>query len=124
VCIPRIAERKIVTLLIAIQSGMLRVYLAADCHRSEPSARDPWFIGRGIGIPQCVGELFAKAVKSLWQIAEFSNRGKSSSRYLTLRVPLLEVSYICKELLYVVDFLGLNYTPMVSVETLSCDTVP
>jgi hypothetical protein len=51
---------------------------------------------------------------------------ESSPRHLTSKGPLFEASYIFEERLYKfkTNCLGLNYTPMVSVDTLSRDTIP
>jgi hypothetical protein len=59
VCTPKIAIMKMVILLIAkIRSLNLR----AECHRPEISAKFIFGLegGAGVGIPQCIGNLFAK----------------------------------------------------------------
>jgi hypothetical protein len=51
------------------------LHLRADCHRSKPSAGFILGLRAGVGNPQNIGELIAKAIILWWQSAELERGG-------------------------------------------------
>jgi hypothetical protein len=106
--------------------------LRADCHRPDLSACILCHLSAELGNPQCTWEGFAKELFPLWQTAAFWPRSLASE---WIPVPilnrqflwLLRHEFLTRDFLsvwYAADWLDLNCTPMVSVDTQPRDTIP